>query len=138
MLGDKFRKGIRSHPPLPNHSKTSSHQTTKRLSSSHLFSHLLLATEDIQLHYNFSTINTFLTIRLYSTTFTVVKCFIEFFQNWAEDLISGNTATGRFLVVFAFVCSIAALILYIIGKSKLVYVKIHYYPHPLHQGCPTF
>jgi hypothetical protein len=38
-------------------------------------------------------------------------------QNWAEDLISGNTATGRFLVVFAFVCSIGALVLYIIGES---------------------
>ena len=37
-------------------------------------------------------------------------------QNWAGDLISGNTATGRFLVVFAFCCSIAAMVIYIYGK----------------------
>lgn len=41
-------------------------------------------------------------------------------QNWAEDLISGNTATGRFLVVFAFICSIAALVLYIVGRSTYI------------------
>ena len=40
-------------------------------------------------------------------------------QNWAGDLISGNTTTGRILVVFAFACSIAALVLYIWGKSSL-------------------
>ena len=39
-------------------------------------------------------------------------------QNWAGDLISGNTATGRFLVVFAFFCSIAALVVYIWGESS--------------------
>ncbi len=39
-------------------------------------------------------------------------------QNWAGDLISGNTTTGRILVVFAFVCSQAALIVYIWGKIK--------------------
>ena len=38
-------------------------------------------------------------------------------QNWAGDLISGNTTTGRFLVVFAFVCSLAALAVYIYGKK---------------------
>ena len=37
-------------------------------------------------------------------------------QNWAGDLISGNTTTGRILVVFAFACSIAALVLYIWGE----------------------
>ena len=39
-------------------------------------------------------------------------------QNWAGDLISGNTTTGRILVVFAFGCSIAALVLYIWGKRQ--------------------
>ena len=39
-------------------------------------------------------------------------------QNWAGDLISGNTTTGRILVVFAFACSIAALVLYIWGKNS--------------------
>ena len=44
-------------------------------------------------------------------------------QNWAGDLISGNTTTGRFLVVFAFVCSLAALAVYIWGKKER---KTHY------------
>jgi hypothetical protein len=38
-------------------------------------------------------------------------------QNWAGDLISGNTTTGRILVVFAFVCSQVALGVYIWGKQ---------------------
>ena len=42
-------------------------------------------------------------------------------QNWAEDLISGNTTTGRILVVFAFVCSIVSFVIYIIGKLFLKY-----------------
>ena len=42
-------------------------------------------------------------------------------QNWAEDLISGNTTTGRILVVFAFVCSIVSFVIYIIGKIFFKY-----------------
>ena len=38
-------------------------------------------------------------------------------QNWAGDLISGNNTSGRFLVIFAFLCSITAFIVYIIGKQ---------------------
>lgn len=38
-------------------------------------------------------------------------------QNWAGDLISGNTTTGRILVVFTFVCSIVAMGLYIYGED---------------------
>jgi hypothetical protein len=37
-------------------------------------------------------------------------------QDWAGDLISGNNATGRFLVVFAFCCSIASFLIYVYGK----------------------
>jgi len=37
-------------------------------------------------------------------------------QNWAGDLISGNTATGRFLVIFAFGCSMAAFGIYVYGE----------------------
>ena len=37
-------------------------------------------------------------------------------QNWAGDLISGNTTTGRILVVFAFAASLAALVIYIWGE----------------------
>ena len=36
-------------------------------------------------------------------------------QNWAGDLISGNNTTGRILVVFAFICSVAALTIYVWG-----------------------
>ena len=51
--------------------------------------------------------------------------YIDFFfsiQNWAEDLISGNTTTGRILVVFAFTCSMVSFVLYII--SKLIFALI--------------
>ena len=46
----------------------------------------------------------------------VEPSFYSSIQNWAEDLISGNTTTGRILVVFAFVCSILSFVIYIIGK----------------------
>jgi hypothetical protein len=46
----------------------------------------------------------------------VEPSFYSSVQNWAEDLISGNTTTGRILVVFAFTCSIASFVVYIIGK----------------------
>ena len=45
-------------------------------------------------------------------------------QNWAGDLISGNTTTGRILVVFAFACSIAALVLYIWGKNSYLLSRV--------------
>ena len=49
----------------------------------------------------------------------VEPSFYSSVQNWAEDLISGNTTTGRILVVFAFVCSILSFVIYIIGKYSL-------------------
>ena len=48
----------------------------------------------------------------------VEPSFYSSIQNWAEDLISGNTTTGRILVVFAFACSIASFIIYIVGKWR--------------------
>ena len=47
----------------------------------------------------------------------VEPSFYSSVQNWAEDLISGNTTSGRILVVFAFVCSMVAFVLYIHGKQ---------------------
>ncbi|XP_059098255.1 calcium-activated potassium channel slowpoke-like isoform X2 [Tigriopus californicus] len=41
-------------------------------------------------------------------------------QNWAGDLISGNTTTGRILVVFTFVCSIVAMGLYIYDTHEFL------------------
>ena len=38
-------------------------------------------------------------------------------QNWAGDMISGNTTSGRFLVIFSFLCSITAFVIYIVGKT---------------------
>ena len=49
----------------------------------------------------------------------VEPSFYSSVQNWAEDLISGNTTSGRILVVFAFVCSMVAFVLYIHGKAIL-------------------
>eukprot|EP00095_Tigriopus_kingsejongensis_P012668 maker-scaffold22_size673200-snap-gene-1.19 protein:Tk12668 transcript:maker-scaffold22_size673200-snap-gene-1.19-mRNA-1 annotation:"calcium-activated potassium channel" len=39
-------------------------------------------------------------------------------QNWAGDLISGNTTTGRILVVFTFLCSIVAMGVYIYDTDE--------------------
>ena len=47
----------------------------------------------------------------------VEPSFYSSIQNWAEDLISGNTTSGRILVVFAFVCSMVAFVLYLHGES---------------------
>ena len=48
----------------------------------------------------------------------VEPSFYSSIQNWAEDLISGNTTTGRILVVFAFICSVISFVIYIISKSS--------------------
>ena len=50
----------------------------------------------------------------------VEPSFYSSIQNWAEDLISGNTTTGRILVVFAFACSMVSFVLYIISKSQSI------------------
>ena len=52
--------------------------------------------------------------------------FSSSIQNWAEDLISGNTTTGRILVVFAFTCSMVSFVLYIISKSFSYLYKLRY------------
>ena len=54
--------------------------------------------------------------------------FYSSIQNWAEDLISGNTTTGRILVVFAFICSMVSFILYIISKSLIFFMYAHNFP----------
>jgi len=48
----------------------------------------------------------------------VEPSFYSSIQNWAEDLISGNTTTGRILVVFAFTCSMVSFVLYIINTHR--------------------
>ena len=50
----------------------------------------------------------------------VEPSFYSSIQNWAEDLISGNTTSGRILVVFAFVCSMVAFLLYLHGEYLTV------------------
>lgn len=50
----------------------------------------------------------------------VEPSFYSSIQNWAEDLISGNTTSGRILVVFAFLCSITSFIIYVISKLTLI------------------
>lgn len=49
----------------------------------------------------------------------VEPSFYSSIQNWAEDLISGNTTSGRILVVFAFLCSVTSFVIYVISKLLL-------------------
>ena len=44
-------------------------------------------------------------------------------QEWAESLTSGQTITGRVLVVYIFVCNILAMILYIADTYSQPYVE---------------
>ena len=53
----------------------------------------------------------------------VEPSFYSSIQNWAEDLISGNTTSGRILVVFAFVCSMVAFLLYLHGKFYFFFLR---------------
>ena len=42
-------------------------------------------------------------------------------QNWAGEMISGSTSSGRVLVCFSFLCSMLAMCIYIRGKVVLMY-----------------
>ena len=53
-------------------------------------------------------------------------------QNWAGDLISGNTTTGRILVVFTFLCSLAALGIYIYGRIHMIVCAYLFFDRCLH------
>ena len=57
----------------------------------------------------------------------VEPSFYSSIQNWAEDLISGNTTSGRILVVFAFVCSMVAFLLYLHGKFYFFFTKTRHF-----------
>ena len=51
-------------------------------------------------------------------TLSVPGSFSAEVQEWAQSLISGQTFTGRMLVVFKFSCNITAMVLFIIDTTR--------------------
>ena len=49
--------------------------------------------------------------------------FMSEAKDWAGELISGQTGTGRILVCLVFILSIASLVIYFIDASRLVVIS---------------
>ena len=52
------------------------------------------------------------------TSYSFNQIVFFFFKDWAGELISGQTGTGRILVTLVFILSISSLVIYFIDASR--------------------